>query len=116
MYGVAMPDILASMSGEERDTLERHLRRKIDWRLLPMVILMYILNYIDRNNIAAARLAGLEEDLKLDASGNQFSTAVSILFIGYILMQVPSNLLLNKMGKPGIYLPACVRFSSRLWS
>lgn len=35
-------------------------------------------------------------------------TAVSILFVGYILMQVPSNLLLNKVGKPGLYLPACV--------
>ncbi|TQV94990.1 MFS transporter [Cordyceps javanica] len=108
IHGVAMPPILAGMSGEERERLERHLRRKIDFRLLPMVICMYILNYIDRNNIAAARLAGLEEDLKLDAGGTQFSTAVSILFIGYILMQVPSNLLLNKMGKPGIYLPVCM--------
>ena len=38
-----------------------------------------------------------------------FQTAVSILFVGYLLMQVPSNLLLNKIGKPGKYLPACVR-------
>ncbi|OAA63009.1 pantothenate transporter liz1 [Cordyceps fumosorosea ARSEF 2679] len=108
IHGVAMPPILAGLSAEERNTLERHLRRKIDLRLLPMIVLMYILNYIDRNNIAAARLAGLEDDLKLDASGTQFSTAVSILFVGYILMQVPSNLLLNKMGKPGIYLPVCM--------
>lgn len=35
-------------------------------------------------------------------------TAVSILFVGYILMQVPSNLFLNKIGKPAIYLPASV--------
>ncbi|OAR02239.1 hypothetical protein LLEC1_06145 [Akanthomyces lecanii] len=108
IHGVVMPELIACLSGEERDKLERHLRRKIDFRLLPMVICMYILNYIDRNNIAAARLAGLEEDLNLNTSGTQFSTAVSILFVGYILMQIPSNLLLNKMGKPGIYLPACM--------
>jgi fucose permease len=59
-----------------------------------------------RNNIAAARLAGLERDLKL--SSTEFQTAVSILFVGYLLMQIPSNLFLNKFGKPAIYLPACV--------
>ncbi|PWI68526.1 hypothetical protein PCL_01615 [Purpureocillium lilacinum] len=102
------PEIIRSMSPEDRDAFEKKLVRKIDLRLLPMIILMYILNYIDRNNIASARLAGLEDDLKLNESGTQFNTAVSILFVGYLLMQVPSNLLLNKMGKPGKYLPACM--------
>lgn len=37
-----------------------------------------------------------------------FQTAVSILFVGYILMQVPSNMYLNKIGKPSIYLPSCM--------
>lgn len=60
------------------------------------------MNYLDRNNIAAARLAGLETDLKLH--GTQYQTAVSILFVGYVLMQVPSNLFLNKFGKPAVYL------------
>ncbi len=35
-------------------------------------------------------------------------TSVSILFVGYLLMQVPSNLFLNKIGKPAIYLPTCM--------
>ena len=39
----------------------------------------------------------------------EFQVSVSILFVGYVLMQVPSNLWLNKMGKPAIYLPTCVR-------
>lgn len=60
----------------------------------------------DRNNIAAAKLAGLQEELNL--SSVEFETAVSILFVGYLLMQIPSNLLLNKFGKPAIYLPSCV--------
>lgn len=46
---------------------------------------MYILNYLDRNNIAAARLAGLEKDLNLH--GSQYQLSVSILFVGYLLMQ-----------------------------
>lgn len=60
----------------------------------------------DRNNIAAARLAGLERDLNL--SSIEFQTSVSILFVGYLLMQIPSNLFLNKIGKPAIYLPTCM--------
>ena len=62
------------------------------------------MNYLDRNNIAAARLQGLEDDLSL--TGDQYLTALSILFVGYLLLQIPSNLFLNKIGKPAIYLPA----------
>ncbi|KAG5928369.1 hypothetical protein E4U42_000762 [Claviceps africana] len=101
------PDVICHWTAEERRHHEKKLLWKIDVRVLPMIIIMQTLNYIDRNNIAAARFAGLEDDLKLNSSGTQFSTAVSILFVGYILMQVTSNLLLNKIGKPGKYLAAC---------
>lgn len=97
------PVSLSHLHPDERLHLEALLVRKIDLRLLPMVILMYILNYLDRNNIAAARLVGLESDLSL--TGTQYLTALSILFVGYILMQIPSNLFLNKVGKPAIFLP-----------
>ena len=50
-----------------------------------MIILMYILNYLDRNNIASAKLAGIVTDLNL--SSVQYNTSVSILFVGYVLMQ-----------------------------
>lgn len=43
------------------------------------------MNYLDRNNIAAARLAGLETDLNMTST--QYQTSVSILFVGYLLMQ-----------------------------
>ncbi|KAL7622771.1 hypothetical protein AAE478_006450 [Parahypoxylon ruwenzoriense] len=106
--GLRAPEIIARMTSAQRVELELQLRKKIDLRLLPMIILMYILNYIDRNNIAAAKLAGLPEDLNLDPNASEFQTAVSILFVGYLLMQIPSNLFLNKIGKPAIYLPACM--------
>ncbi|KAF9887420.1 hypothetical protein FE257_010275 [Aspergillus nanangensis] len=97
------PAYVAGLSPEERIEAEKRLVRKIDMRLLPMIIIMYIMNYLDRNNIATARLAGLPQDLNLQ--GNQYQTAVSILFVGYLLMQIPSNLMLNKFGKPALYLP-----------
>ena len=102
------PPEIASLSRDERAAIEKKLMRQIDWRLLPVLILMYIMNYLDRNNIAAARYAGtpsMEQALDMDPAGQQYPTAVSILFVGYILMQVPSNLFLNKVGKPAIYLP-----------
>ncbi|CAO2652486.1 Nn.00g007690.m01.CDS01 [Neocucurbitaria sp. VM-36] len=100
------PPLVAAMTPEQRVTAEAKMRRKIDTRLLPMIILMYIMNYLDRNNIAAVRLAGLQDELNL--SSVQYQTTVSILFVGYILMQIPSNLFLNKTGKPAIYLPCCM--------
>ncbi|XXH04002.1 hypothetical protein Hte_010411 [Hypoxylon texense] len=106
--GLRAPEIIARLTPEQRLELETRLRRKIDRRLLPMIILMYIMNYIDRNNIAAAKLAGLPEDLHLDPNASEFQTAVSILFVGYLLMQIPSNLFLNKIGKPALYLPGCM--------
>ncbi|KAF8076334.1 sugar transporter [Lyophyllum atratum] len=92
--------------GEEaRAILERSLLRKLD-RRMSILILIYMLNYIDRNNAAAARLRGFEEDLHLE--GNQFASILSILYVGYIFMQIPSNMLLVYIGKPSIYLPCCM--------
>jgi hypothetical protein len=61
------PPLVAAMSPEQRIEAETRLRKKIDYRLLPMIILMYIMNYLDRNNIAAVRLAGLQSDLDLSS-------------------------------------------------
>ena len=53
------------MSAEQRAEAEARLRWRIDTRLLPMIVLMYTMNYLDRNNIAAVRLAGLQDELNL---------------------------------------------------
>ncbi|KAL5366222.1 major facilitator superfamily domain-containing protein [Aspergillus floccosus] len=73
--------------------------------LLPMAWLMYLFNYLDRNNIAQARLSTFEEDLHL--VGNEFNVAVSILNVGYMLAQLPSNMIITRV-RPSIYLPCCV--------
>ncbi|KAF6819860.1 TNA1 is necessary for nicotinic acid import into the cell [Colletotrichum plurivorum] len=103
---IKLPQLLRDLSEDEFKALEKKLIRKIDIRMLPTMILIYIMNYLDRNAIGSARLGGLEEDLGL--TGNEFQTCVSILFVGYILMQVPSNMFLNKIGRPAAYLTTCM--------
>ncbi|KAF6762658.1 MFS general substrate transporter [Ephemerocybe angulata] len=73
---------------------------------MSILVLIYILNYIDRNNAAAARLRGFQGDLGL--SDRQFATVLSVLYIGYTMMQIPSNMFLNHIGRPSIYLPICM--------
>ncbi|KAF4953341.1 hypothetical protein FGADI_6107 [Fusarium gaditjirri] len=86
---------------ENRDIKEKALVRRIDKRMMPLMMLLYILNYLDRNNIATARLGNFEKDIGLVAE--QYNTVISIFFVGYILTQVPTNMILNKM-RPSIFL------------
>ncbi|KAG2338781.1 MFS general substrate transporter [Suillus weaverae] len=88
-----------------RDDLERRLLRKLDWRM-SIIVVIYTLNYIDRTNISNARLQGFEQDLHLQ--GQQYATVLSILFVGYTIMQVPANMFLYWLGRPSIFLPSCM--------
>ncbi|KAF5588513.1 nicotinamide mononucleotide permease [Fusarium pseudoanthophilum] len=92
-----------TMDPETRARVEKRLKLKLDARCA-LFVLIYIMNYLDRNNIAAARLKGLQDDLKLD--DNEYATCLSILYVGYILMQVPSNMFINKIQRPSLYLGA----------
>ncbi|KAM0747982.1 putative nicotinamide mononucleotide permease [Meredithblackwellia eburnea MCA 4105] len=96
---------LMLLSDEEFKAEERHLLRKIDYTLLPTLFLLLILNYLDRNALASARVQGIEADLKM--VGTNFNTAISVLFVGYILGQIPSNMILSR-SRPSLYLSACV--------
>ncbi|KAI9633884.1 putative tartrate transporter [Dioszegia hungarica] len=92
---------MAAVQDERRAVVEKSLKRKLDLRC-SLFVLIYIMNYLDRNNISAARLRGLQEDLKLN--DQEYSTCLSILYVGYILMQVPSNMIINKISRPSIYI------------
>ncbi|KAG7109517.1 putative transporter like protein [Verticillium longisporum] len=99
----------ADYSGAVKKTSpeEIALVRKLDWHIMPTLWSMYFLNYLDRNAIAQARLDGLEDDLGL--VGSQYNTCISILFVGYLLMQVPSNMLMSsKYVRPSIYMGICM--------
>ncbi|KAF2022411.1 MFS general substrate transporter [Aaosphaeria arxii CBS 175.79] len=90
-----------NLSPERRVQVERSMKRKLDARC-SLFVIMYIMNYLDRNNIASARLGTLEKDLNLNY--NQYATCLSILYVGYILMQVPSNMLINRIDRPSWYI------------
>ncbi|RSL56343.1 hypothetical protein CEP53_006806 [Fusarium sp. AF-6] len=72
---------------------EKRLVTKLDFYIIPLVMVLYLFSFLDRVNIGNARLYGLEEDLNL--SSEQFQVAVSILFVTYLLFEVPSNLVLK---------------------
>ncbi|KAL5483258.1 hypothetical protein ACEPAI_8488 [Sanghuangporus weigelae] len=75
---------------ERRRKEERRLIRKVDMRLLPMVFIIFVMNYIDRIAVTAARLKGLEQDLGL--SDVQYDAVVAIVYVSYCPAQLPSNM------------------------
>ncbi|WP_406246782.1 MFS transporter [Microbacterium sp. M] len=70
--------------------------RKVSVRLVPFVALMFFINYLDRTAIGFAAPNGMNEDLALSAA--QFGFASGVFFIGYIILEVPSNIALHKFG------------------
>jgi len=58
---------------------EAKVIRKLDWRLLPQVFLLYSLAVLDRSNLGNARLAGMEDDINL--SGNRYNLLGTIFYI-----------------------------------
>ncbi|KAJ0130600.1 hypothetical protein HZ326_26302 [Fusarium oxysporum f. sp. albedinis] len=94
-------DTYRSYTPEFSKETETQLVRKIDLRLLPLVVTIYLFNYLDRNSITQARLYGLQEDTHV--KGATYQTAISIFSAGYIMMQLPSTLIMTKM-QPHIFL------------
>ncbi|KAL5497685.1 hypothetical protein ACEPAH_2616 [Sanghuangporus vaninii] len=98
----------------------KRLYRKIDLRILPILSLMYLCSFLDRDvcalvsviyvlfilrctgNIGNAKLAGLVEELELD--GNKYNIALTMFFIPYCLFECPANLVLKKF-RPSKWLP-----------
>lgn len=69
--------------------------RKVGWRLLPFMFLLYIISYLDRINIS---FVGLDMSKSLGFSDEVFGWGAGIFFIGYCLFGVPSNLILSRVG------------------
>ncbi|TID21558.1 High-affinity nicotinic acid transporter [Venturia nashicola] len=87
------------------DEEERALRRKLDYHIVPIVTLLYLLCFIDRSNIGNARIQGLSKDLKL--TGFKFNWSLTVFYLTYIIVEIPSNVLLKRIG-PKIWIPFLV--------
>jgi ACS family tartrate transporter-like MFS transporter len=74
---------------------ETAIIKKICWRILPLVLVAYCVAYVDRANIAVAALT-MNKDLGFSAF--TYGLGAGIFFLGYVLFEVPSNLILERVG------------------
>ena len=74
---------------------EARLIRKLRVRILPFVLLLFVVALIDRNNVA---LAALTMNQELAITSHQFGLVFGVFFFGYFIFEVPSNLLLHRIG------------------
>src|SRR5262252_1564392 len=77
------------------DKAARHASRKAAWRLIPFLILCYLIAFLDRVNVGFAALT-MNKELGLTAE--MFGFGAGIFFFGYFIFEVPSNLILEKVG------------------
>lgn len=83
------------MTDHAEDVLERATMGRVTWRLMPLLGLIYLIAYIDRQNISYAKLQMAAD---LDLSEAAFGLGAALFFIGYFLFEVPSNLALVRVG------------------
>ncbi|VXD01586.1 MFS transporter [Pseudomonas sp. 9Ag] len=91
MHQAPAPDAHAT-HGEPNDP---RLYRKIAWRLIPFLCFCYLAAYLDRINVGFAKLQMAEQ---LQLSEAAFGLGAGLFFVGYILFEVPSNLILKRVG------------------
>ncbi|KAF2267737.1 MFS general substrate transporter [Lojkania enalia] len=86
----------------EKTDEEKKLVRKIDMFLMPTIWVLYLFSYMDRTNIGNAKVAGMKDDIGL--SSTQYFLAVVVFQIGYVIAEVPSNMILSRT-RPSLYIP-----------
>ncbi len=89
--GLEVPSVGAGTGADA----ERLVFRRMAWRILPLLTLAYIVNFLDRTNVGFAALT-MNADVGLTPA--QFGTGAGVLFLGYCLFEVPSNVALHRFG------------------
>ncbi|KIX02770.1 uncharacterized protein Z518_08712 [Rhinocladiella mackenziei CBS 650.93] len=74
-----------------------HIRRRIDYRLVPALGMLFAISLMDRSNISAAAIAGMRVDLDL-LSGYRYSLITLSFFITYVIVQAPMTIVCHKAG------------------
>ncbi|KAJ3542784.1 hypothetical protein NM208_g395 [Fusarium decemcellulare] len=94
-----------SMSRQEALTAltvdeEKRLLRKVDWRLVPFLCMLYLVKKLDESNVSNARIMnkGTERNIltQLDITSNEYNLVTVLYTVPYILAEIPSNLLIKK--------------------
>ncbi|GAA6006099.1 hypothetical protein JCM10207_000522 [Rhodosporidiobolus poonsookiae] len=86
---------------QEYKEMQRRIVKKQDWRIMPLICLAYLLNYLDRSNLGNARTLNSDKPGEslvetLDLKGLRYNIIVAIFFIPYVLFEFPSNLALKR--------------------
>jgi ACS family tartrate transporter-like MFS transporter len=87
--------LAAEMVMDDAERYTRQIIRKVSWRLIPFLVLSYMLNFVDRVNLG---FAALQMNKELSFTPTVFGWGAGILFVGYFFFGVPSNLALNRYG------------------
>ncbi|MEY2824461.1 MAG: tartrate transporter TtuB, partial [Pseudomonadota bacterium] len=82
-------------SDSSQQAIEEALYRKVAWRLIPLLLACYVVAYLDRVNVGFAKLQMMDQ---LGFSDTIYGLGAGMFFIGYFLFEVPSNIILHKMG------------------
>ncbi|KAG2070393.1 MFS general substrate transporter [Suillus decipiens] len=91
------------VEGDQFSVEDHRLLRKVDYRLLPVFTLLYLLSFLDRSNIGNAKIDGMITDLGVSPAG--YNTALAIYFVGYVVFEIPANIILKKCN-PQVWLPS----------
>ena len=83
------------LTSDTTKIFEESTYRKVSWRLLPFLLLCYVVAYLDRVNVGFAKLQMLTD---LNFSETIYGLGAGIFFIGYFIFEVPSNVILHKVG------------------
>jgi len=91
MENTMPPGVSPALGASEED----RIYRKVGWRLVPLLVVCYVVAYLDRVNVGFAKLQMLQE---LQFSETVYGLGAGIFFIGYFLFEIPSNIILHKVG------------------
>jgi len=93
-YQKSTPTEIELSFNREETSLVRH----VDCRIIPFIFLLHLASFLDRVNIGHARLYGFERGINI--TSDQYSLSLSVFFIGYVLFEVPSNLIMKRIPPP----------------
>ncbi|KAJ5847648.1 hypothetical protein N7455_011605 [Penicillium solitum] len=88
---------------------QKKLIRRIDIRLVITLGFLYCVSLLDRTNLGAASVAGMQGDLDMNASNNGYSITSLLFFITYTIFQIPATVIIRKIG-PRLFLSGIVLF------
>ncbi|KAI5293786.1 hypothetical protein KEM52_005232 [Ascosphaera acerosa] len=95
----------AHLTEEEQLKLDKELVRKLDWRLLPWLSVLYLMSFLDRTNAGNAKIEGIQTDLHM--SDNMYNAALCIFFVAYALLEPLTNVCL-KLFRPPVFLSVII--------